>query len=304
MLIFRVTSVRYCLIAQNGQVVENWRSASRTEIRTTDLAAMEITVDHQDDNHEVHMPTVWPVQDATSLNAKPESHKVSILLHVIREECLEIYNTFSEVSSTSMNEIPAKFEAYFVPQRNITYERQKLLLLVQQEGQSVDDFRKQLINGDYQPILGLSVSADKLGLFKKCDNVNGCKSISNLLCKYNHYLRDWVIYQIFPNLSTLIAPLREFIKNNTVWLWDPSYEKILDRVKEQITKSPVLAFFDPSVQSKIVVDACTFGLGAVLQQSGRPIAFASSSTLTPTQRNYAHIEKELLAVVYRCKKFH
>ncbi|GBL98007.1 hypothetical protein AVEN_126896-1 [Araneus ventricosus] len=62
MLIFRVTSVRYCLIAQNGQVVENWRSASRTEIRTTDLAAMEITVDHQDDNHEVHMPTVWPVQ--------------------------------------------------------------------------------------------------------------------------------------------------------------------------------------------------------------------------------------------------
>ncbi|GBM56675.1 hypothetical protein AVEN_154225-1 [Araneus ventricosus] len=28
------------------------RSASKTEIRTTDLAAMEITVDQQDDNHE------------------------------------------------------------------------------------------------------------------------------------------------------------------------------------------------------------------------------------------------------------
>ncbi|GBM36163.1 hypothetical protein AVEN_250795-1, partial [Araneus ventricosus] len=61
-LIFRVTSVRYCLISQNGQVVENWRSASRTEIRTTDLAALEITVDHQDDNHEVQRPTDWPVQ--------------------------------------------------------------------------------------------------------------------------------------------------------------------------------------------------------------------------------------------------
>ncbi|GBN07253.1 hypothetical protein AVEN_121249-1 [Araneus ventricosus] len=61
-LIFRVTSVRYCLISQNGQVVENWRSASRTEIRTTDLAAMEITVYHQDDNHEVQRPTDWPVQ--------------------------------------------------------------------------------------------------------------------------------------------------------------------------------------------------------------------------------------------------
>ncbi|GBL88175.1 hypothetical protein AVEN_117771-1 [Araneus ventricosus] len=57
-LIFRVTSVRYCLISQNGQVVENWKSASRTEIRTTDLA----TMDHQDDNHEMQRPTDWPVQ--------------------------------------------------------------------------------------------------------------------------------------------------------------------------------------------------------------------------------------------------
>ncbi|GBN94350.1 hypothetical protein AVEN_70-1 [Araneus ventricosus] len=62
-------------------------------------------------------------------------------------------------------------------------------------------------------------------------------------------------------------------------------------------KSSVLAFFDPRVESEIVVDASPFGLGAVLQQRGKPIAFASS-TLTPTQRNYAHIEKELLAVVY------
>ncbi|GBL61986.1 hypothetical protein AVEN_148973-1, partial [Araneus ventricosus] len=61
-LIFREISVKYCLISQNGQVVENWRSASRTEIRTTDLVAMEITVDHQDGNHEVQRPTDWTVQ--------------------------------------------------------------------------------------------------------------------------------------------------------------------------------------------------------------------------------------------------
>ncbi|GBN22905.1 hypothetical protein AVEN_254545-1 [Araneus ventricosus] len=38
------------------------RSASRTGIRTTDLAAMGITVDQQDDNYEVQRPTDWPVQ--------------------------------------------------------------------------------------------------------------------------------------------------------------------------------------------------------------------------------------------------
>ncbi|GBM56925.1 hypothetical protein AVEN_168595-1 [Araneus ventricosus] len=91
--------------------------------------------------------------DATSLIAKPESQKVTILLHVIGEECLEIYNTFGEVSSVSMNDNLAKFEAHFVPQRNITYEHQRLFLLVQREGQSVDDFitefRKQLKNCGY-----------------------------------------------------------------------------------------------------------------------------------------------------------
>ncbi|GBN42080.1 hypothetical protein AVEN_125255-1 [Araneus ventricosus] len=38
------------------------RSAPRTEIRTTDLAAMGITVDQQDDNHEVQRTTYWPIQ--------------------------------------------------------------------------------------------------------------------------------------------------------------------------------------------------------------------------------------------------
>ncbi|GBM87023.1 hypothetical protein AVEN_40605-1 [Araneus ventricosus] len=38
------------------------RWVSRTEIRNTGLAAMETTVDQQDDNHEVQRLTDWPVQ--------------------------------------------------------------------------------------------------------------------------------------------------------------------------------------------------------------------------------------------------
>ncbi|GBN95628.1 hypothetical protein AVEN_7638-1 [Araneus ventricosus] len=52
-----------------------------------------------------------------------------------------------------MNAILAKCEANLVHQRNNTYERQKLFLLVQREGQSIDDFiteiRRQLRNCDY-----------------------------------------------------------------------------------------------------------------------------------------------------------
>ncbi|GBM37704.1 hypothetical protein AVEN_9984-1 [Araneus ventricosus] len=90
-LIFRVTSVRYCLISQNGQVVENWRSVSRTEIRTTDLAAMEITVDHQGDNHEVQRLTDWPVQVRNKNGLLKKPLKISVHLRR-RENILRVMN--------------------------------------------------------------------------------------------------------------------------------------------------------------------------------------------------------------------
>ena len=52
------------------------------------------------------------------------------------------------------------------------------------------------------------------------------------------------------------------------------------------------------------MDASSTGLGAALIQEGQPIAYASKAlTVTLTQQNYAQIEKELLAVVFRCAKF-
>ncbi|CAB4017439.1 transposon Tf2-1 poly [Paramuricea clavata] len=50
-------------------------------------------------------------------------------------------------------------------------------------------------------------------------------------------------------------------------------------------------------------DALSKGLGAVLLQENKPIAFASKA-LTPAESRYANIERELLAVVYGCEKFH
>ncbi len=51
------------------------------------------------------------------------------------------------------------------------------------------------------------------------------------------------------------------------------------------------------------VDASCKGLGAVLLQVGKPVAYASRA-LTSVQQQYAQIVKELLAIVYGCKKFH
>ena len=66
---------------------------------------------------------------------------------------------------------------------------------------------------------------------------------------------------------------------------------------------PILQHFDPTAQSIIQADASQRGLGAVLLQKGHPVAYISRS-LNTTEQNYMQNEKELLAIVFACNKFH
>jgi len=85
--------------------------------------------------------------------------------------------------------------------------------------------------------------------------------------------------------------------------WGPEQQATMTRVKEILSSAAVLHYFDPSAVSTIQADASQSGLGDRLLQKGKPIAFASRS-LSPAEANYAQIEKELLAVVFACSKFH
>ena len=50
-------------------------------------------------------------------------------------------------------------------------------------------------------------------------------------------------------------------------------------------------------------DASLKGLGACIIQDSKPIAFASKN-LTDTETRYTNIERELLAFIFSCEKFH
>ena len=51
------------------------------------------------------------------------------------------------------------------------------------------------------------------------------------------------------------------------------------------------------------VDASSKGVGAVLLQNERPVAYACKA-LTPSQENFVQMEKEMLAIVFGCERFY
>lgn len=106
-----------------------------------------------------------------------------------------------------------------------------------------------------------------------------------------------------PDMSTITAPVRDLLKSDVIFQWGPEQVRALEKIKEILSTAPVLSYFDSKAQSTIQADASQYRLGACLLQRGKPVAYASRSLLA-AECNYAQIEKELLAIVFACQKFH
>ena len=111
-----------------------------------------------------------------------------------------------------------------------------------------------------------------------------------------------------PNFSHIAAPLTELTKkgeSNKVH-WDEPQQRAFDSLKA-LTVQPILKMADLSKPFTLQVDASNEGLGAVLLQDEEgkksPIAYASRK-LKPSEKSYAVIEKECLALVWAVQKFH
>ena len=105
------------------------------------------------------------------------------------------------------------------------------------------------------------------------------------------------------NLSAKNKHLRDLLKENVVWSWNNEQQEEFDNLKKEITRSPVLTYYDIKKPLTLSVDASQFAVGAVIMHGKNPIAYASAS-LTKSQVNYAQIEKELFAILFGCIRFH
>ena len=104
-----------------------------------------------------------------------------------------------------------------------------------------------------------------------------------------------------PHLFDVTEPLRRLLDRDVEWHWDDAHEAALNQVKQPITRDPVLRYFDNTKEVTLQCDAPESDLGSVIMQEGQPVAF--SSRALNSEKNYAHIEKELLSIVHGCIRF-
>ena len=106
-----------------------------------------------------------------------------------------------------------------------------------------------------------------------------------------------------PHISDITKPLRDLTQKNIAWVWDQPQEKAFQELRQVVSSTPTLRYYNLAEEVTLQCDASQTGLGAALMQNGQPVAYASRA-LADAETRYAQIEKELLAIVCACDRFH
>ena len=149
---------------------------------------------------------------------------------------------------------------------------------------------------------GLHTTPSKLDAIVNAPEPKNVQELHSFLGLLNYYGR------FIQNLSTILHPLNCLLQQGREWAWSTDCKDAFQQAKQSLTSSKLLAHYNPSLPLRLAADASAYGLGAVIShimpdRAERPIAYASR-TLSTSERNYAQLEKEALALIFGIKKFH
>ncbi|WZZ60551.1 hypothetical protein YC2023_060658 [Brassica napus] len=118
--------------------------------------------------------------------------------------------------------------------------------------------------------------------------VTEVRSFLGLAGYYRKFVKDF---------SSIAKPLTKLTGKGVPFLWVEETEKAFKKLKEALTTAPVLALPEQGKPYTVYTDASRVGLGCVLMQDGRVIAYASRQ-LRKHEDNYSTHDLELAAVVF------
>lgn len=148
---------------------------------------------------------------------------------------------------------------------------------------------------------GVRTSPSKTKAIADMPKPTNLPQLRSFLGMVNHYAK------FIPHLSDRLRPFYALLKKDVSWSWTSQCDSVFKSIKNTLVSPLALTHYDPSLPLVLAADASNSGVGAVLYHRyddgvEKVIAHASKS-LTPTESNYAQIEKEALALIFGVHKF-
>jgi hypothetical protein len=141
---------------------------------------------------------------------------------------------------------------------------------------------------------GISVDPEKVQEVMDWKPPTTVRQIRSFLGLAGYYRR------FIPDFSRIAKPMTELLKKGVKYDWSQKCEDAFHALKQHLTTAPVLAQPDNTKPFEVYCDASGTGLGCVLMQENRVIAYASRA-LRPHEQNYPTHDLELAAVVHALK---
>jgi hypothetical protein len=109
-------------------------------------------------------------------------------------------------------------------------------------------------------------------------------------------------YQRFiKDFSSIARPLHDLTKKDVPWQWHTEQQHTFELLKEKFCQEPILKVYNPSLPTRVEVDASEFATGSILSQKHleglwHPIAYRSSS-MSKEEHNYEIYNQEMLGCI-------
>jgi hypothetical protein len=127
--------------------------------------------------------------------------------------------------------------------------------------------------------------------WKPTTNVSEIRSFLRLAGYYRRFIEGFF---------KIAKPMIALLEKNAKFIWSDKCQAKFYELKKKLTTAPVLILPDLSKNFSIYCDASRLGLGCVLMQEGRVVAYASRQ-LRKHELNYPTHDLELIALVHALK---
>ena len=138
---------------------------------------------------------------------------------------------------------------------------------------------------------GIKVHPEKVEAIVKWEPPQNVKQLRSFL-RLASYCRRFV-----ENFSQIAKPLSNLLQKSVKYVWTPECDVAFNTLKEKLTSTPVLTPPDESKPFQVFCDASLQGLGGILMQDKKVVAYTSRQ-LKPSEKNYPTHDLLLPAVVH------